>query len=107
MSDQAAQNYNVLSAVRDCLWVGWPGTYVDPGEQSTLRDKLEQDGKYVPVFLGKAVFPKEFKSLFERRKNYFYVVERRPYCGVVVGANSSNDIRDAVIHPPERIRRGN
>ena len=34
----------------ECVWVGWPGTYVDPGRQSSLTDQLK-DRRLVPIFL--------------------------------------------------------
>ncbi|CAN0541911.1 unnamed protein product, partial [Ectocarpus sp. 12 AP-2014] len=38
----------------ECIWVGWPGTYVEPGRECSLTDQLK-DRRLVPIFLDAAM----------------------------------------------------
>ncbi|CAM9863123.1 unnamed protein product, partial [Phaeothamnion confervicola] len=48
--DQALENFKVVHDRFDCVWVGWPGTDVEPGHQMALRDMLREH-RMIPVFL--------------------------------------------------------
>ncbi|CAN0156188.1 unnamed protein product [Discosporangium mesarthrocarpum] len=49
-ADQALQNFRVVHEKMDCVWVGWPGTFVHPGQQRALCEQLK-DYRHVPIFL--------------------------------------------------------
>lgn len=52
------------------MWVGWPGTYVDPGVQSSLVEQLKEH-RLVPIFLVSFFFF-TFFFMFVHREAFFH-----------------------------------
>jgi hypothetical protein len=53
--DQAAMNIKEVKALRDCIWVGWPGACpVEPLEQSELKEAILEvrQRRHIPMVQG-------------------------------------------------------
>ncbi len=54
------------SDIQDYIWMGWPGTDIEKGDEALVRDTLQREFKASPVFLSKKLMEKVYLGFCNR-----------------------------------------